>query len=57
METVGLTQQVVTNLSAVDYTVIFSIIVSLIPTIFPAVLGVTAIRKGISWVLGMVKGA
>lgn len=57
METVNLTEQVVTNLGAVDYTVIFSIIVALIPTIFPAVLGVTAIRKGISWVLGMVKGA
>lgn len=51
------TEQVITNLGAVDYSVIFNIIVALIPTVFPAVLGVYAIRKGISWVLGMIKGA
>lgn len=55
--TVDLVSQLTTNLSGIDYTVIYSAIVALIPTVFPAVFGITAIRKAIGWVLSMVRGA
>ncbi|MBE6843635.1 MAG: hypothetical protein E7510_12520 [Ruminococcus sp.] len=55
--TVTLVDTLVTNLKDVDYTVIYSAIVALIPTVFPAIFGVTAIRKAIGWVLSMVRGA
>lgn len=52
-----LSHTLVTNLGAVDYTVIYTAIVALIPTVFPAIFGITAIRKAIGWVLSMVRGA
>lgn len=55
--TPNLVTQLTTNLSGIDYTVIYSAIVALIPTVFPAVFSVTAIRKAIGWVLSMVRGA
>lgn len=54
---VDLVTTLTTNLGNVDYTVIYSAIVALIPTVFPAVFGITAIRKAIGWVLSMVRGA
>lgn len=56
-ETTNLVTTLTNNLSGIDYTVIYSAIVALIPTVFPAVFGITAIRKAISWVLSMVRGA
>lgn len=32
-------------------------ITSLIPVVFPAVVGMLAIRKGISWVISMIRKA
>lgn len=55
--TTTLVDTLVTNLGGIDYTVIYSAIVALVPTVFPAVFGVTAIRKAIGWVLSMVRGA
>lgn len=55
--TVNLVDTLVTNLEGVDFTVIYSAIIALIPTVFPAVFGITAIRKAIGWVLSMVRGA
>ncbi|MBO7693186.1 MAG: hypothetical protein J6T10_11210 [Methanobrevibacter sp.] len=55
--TVDLVSQLTTNLAGIDYTVIYSAIVALIPTVFPAVFGITAIRKAIGWVLSMIRGA
>lgn len=55
--TVTLVDTLVTNLKDVDYSIIYSAIVALIPTVFPAIFGVTAIRKAIGWVLSMVRGA
>lgn len=54
---VNLVDTLVTNLEAIDFTVIYSAIVALIPTVFPAVFGITAIRKALGWVLSMVRGA
>lgn len=56
-ETTNLVTTLTNNLSGIDYTVIYSAIVALIPTVFPAVFGITAIRKAIGWVLSMVRGA
>lgn len=55
--TTNLVTTLTENLGNVDYTVIYSAIVALIPTVFPAVFGITAIRKAIGWVLSMVRGA
>ena len=54
---VDLVTTLTTNLSGIDYTVIYSAIIALIPTVFPAVFSITAIRKAIGWVLSMIRGA
>ena len=52
-----LSSDLVSAMSSVDYSVILTCVVALIPAVFPAVFGLIAVRKGIGFVLGMVRGA
>lgn len=45
------------NITGVDFTVIMQEITALIPALLPAVFGVLAVRKGLSFIMGMVRGA
>lgn len=56
-ETVDVGSQLVTAMSGVDYNIVLTTVVALIPVVFPAVFNLTAIRKGISWVLSLMRGA
>lgn len=54
------TTTVATNLidvSGVDFTLVLSEMVALLPAILPVVVSCIAFRKGISFLLGMVHGA
>jgi len=56
-QTVDLNSQLVSSLSSVDYNIVLTTVVALIPVVFPAVFNLTAVRKGISFVLGLFRGA
>lgn len=55
--TTTLSDDLVKAMSSVDYSVILTCVVALVPAVFPAVFGLIAVRKGIGFVLGMVRGA
>lgn len=55
--TANLSSDLVNAMSSVDYSVILTCVVALVPAVFPAVFGLIAVRKGIGFVLGMVRGA
>jgi hypothetical protein len=45
------------DVSGVDFTIVFSEILGLIPLMLPVMLGFLAVRKGIQFIRGMMKGA
>lgn len=45
------------DMSSVDFSVVMDEIVGLIPQVLPGVFIILGIRKGISFVMGMVRGA
>lgn len=47
-------QQAIAN---VDFKLVLTEIVSVAPTILPALVGIIAFRKALRWVIGTVKGA
>ena len=54
------TTEVASNLidvSGVDFTLVLSEMVALLPAILPVAVSCIAFRKGISFILGMVRGA
>lgn len=55
--TANLSTDLVNAMSSVDYSVVLTCVVALVPAVFPAVFGLIAVRKGIGFVLGMVRGA
>ena len=57
VDTTNLSDTLVNSLSSVNYNVILEVVVSLVPVIFPALFGCMAVRKGISFALGMFRGA
>lgn len=53
----GAVSKVAIDLSSVDLSVIAETITSLVPTALALIIPVLAIRKGISFIVGMVRGA
>lgn len=43
--------------NALDITIVFDQIYSLLPYVLPAVLGFVGFRKGLSWLMGQIQGA
>lgn len=52
----NLSNTLITNLTSVDYMIILEVVVAIIPVVFPALFGLIAVRKGISFALGMFRG-